>query len=122
MERSGALKQKMLVLSGSMNGLGTLLIIAGVACLAQRYAPDPSDPLNDDDTYLVYVGLVLLVNGLIILPTWAMICCGVVQKNPVLIPSGWCLCCFVGLVCQGSVTQFRAALLEDLEQGQHNTV
>ena len=120
MEKSGALRQKMLVLSGSMIFLGTFFIIGGIVCLVQRYAPDPYDPLNDDDTYLLYAGIVLLANGLIILPTWAMILCGVVQQNPTMIPTGCCLCCFVGLLCQGSVTKFRDALLEDLEQ--QNTV
>ena len=116
MEKSGALKTKMLVLSWSMICFCVLIVIGGVVCFVQRYVPDPYDPLNDDDTYLTYVGLVLLVSGLMILPTWVMILCGVMQENPSLIPSGWCLCCFVGLLCQGTVLEYRASLMEDLQQ------
>ena len=54
MEKSGAMRQKMLVLSIGMAILGTLFGIGGVLSFVQRYAYDRYDPLNDDDTYLTY--------------------------------------------------------------------
>jgi uncharacterized membrane-anchored protein len=54
MEKSRAMRKKMLVLSSSMLILGVLFGIGGITCFVQRYAFDPYDPLNDDDTYLTY--------------------------------------------------------------------
>merc|ERR1711892_1382101 len=117
MEKSGALRQKMLVLSIGMAILGILFGIGGILSFAQRYAYDRYDPLNDDDTYLTYVGITLLSGAVTITPTWLIILRGVLNQDPSLIPTGMCLCCFVGFLCQSTVTSYREALREDLGLG-----
>eukprot|EP00091_Calanus_sinicus_P002404 TRINITY_DN12447_c0_g1_i1.p1 TRINITY_DN12447_c0_g1~~TRINITY_DN12447_c0_g1_i1.p1 ORF type:complete len:121 (-),score=17.36 TRINITY_DN12447_c0_g1_i1:389-751(-) len=119
MEKSRAMRKKMLMLSSFMLFLGVLFGVGGITCFVLRYADDPYDPLNDDDTYLTYIAIVLLASAVTMLPTWLMILRGVMKENPSLIPSGACLFCFVGLLCQSTVSSYREALLEDLAKGNN---